>query len=159
MILFFQSSSNNIITTSTKENLPEKEIEKLIWLFGEARIISAEKIDLVDFSPRQVIGTSAAVIPFLQNDDASRALMGTHMQCQAVPLVKVSAPIVKTGIEKKISSALHRTIYAEEDGIIEYVDGEKIILKGKSGKKQEYKLKRFIKTNKDVTFDQRPKVQ
>ena len=149
--------SSNSVFENNKNIEPNKTV--VVRHKGEIHEIPAEKIDLVDFSPRQVIGASAAVIPFLQNDDASRALMGTHMQCQAVPLVKVSAPIVKTGIEKKISSALHRTIYAEEDGIIEYVDGEKIILKGKSGKRQEYKLKRFIKTNKDVTFDQRPKVE
>ena len=149
--------SSNSVFENNKNIEPNKTV--VVRHKGEIHEIPAEKIDLVDFSPRQVIGASAAVIPFLQNDDASRALMGTHMQCQAVPLVKVSAPIVKTGIEKKISSALHRTIYAKEDGIIEYVDGEKIILKGKSGKRQEYKLKRFIKTNKDVTFDQRPKVE
>ena len=149
--------SSNSVFENNKNIEPNKTV--VVRHKGEIHEIPAEKIDLVDFSPRQVIGASAAIIPFLQNDDASRALMGTHMQCQAVPLVKVSAPIVKTGIEKKISSALHRTIYAKEDGIIEYVDGEKIILKGKSGKRQEYKLKRFIKTNKDVTFDQRPKVE
>ncbi|MCS6956649.1 MAG: DNA-directed RNA polymerase subunit beta [Patescibacteria group bacterium] len=126
---------------------------------GEIVEVEAEKINFIDLSPRQVVGASASLIPFLQNDDASRALMGSHMQCQAVPLVKPEAPIVGTGIEEKISISLGRTVRAPEDGIVEYVDGEKIIFKGKSGKIFEYNLERFVRTNKDVCFDQRPKVE
>lgn len=131
----------------------------VVRYLGEVAEVMLEKLDLVDVSPRQVIGASAALIPFLPNDDASRALMGTHMQCQAVPLVHPQAPIVGTGIEKKIASALNRTIFAPEDGKIEYVDATKIILKGKSGQRHEYQIERFIRTNKDVTFDQRPEVE
>ncbi|OGK28463.1 DNA-directed RNA polymerase subunit beta [Candidatus Roizmanbacteria bacterium RIFCSPHIGHO2_02_FULL_39_9] len=126
---------------------------------GEIVDTPVEKLDFIDLSPRQVVGASAALIPFLQNDDASRALMGTHMQCQAVPLVRPEAPIVGTSMEKKISSALERTVFAQEDGTIEYVDANKINLKGKSGKLYSYNLDRFIKTNKDAVFDQKPKVE
>ncbi len=126
---------------------------------GEIVEVPVEKLDFIDVSPRQVVGASAALIPFLQNDDASRSLMGTHMQCQAVPLVKPEAPIVGTGMESKVSNALKRTILAEEDGIVEYVDGQKVIFKGKSGKKYEYHLERYNRTNKDVAFDQKPKVE
>ncbi|MBP6045008.1 MAG: DNA-directed RNA polymerase subunit beta [Microgenomates group bacterium] len=126
---------------------------------GDIVEIPAEKVDYIDISPRQVIGAAAAVIPFLQNDDASRALMGTHMQCQAVPLVQPEAPFVGTGMERTISQALGRTIYAPEDGVIEYVDGQKVVLTTKNKKKYEYNLDRFIKTNKDVVFDQRPRVE
>jgi len=126
---------------------------------GEIVEIPVEKVDLIDISPRQVVGASAALIPFLQNDDASRALMGTHMQCQAVPLVRPSAPIVGTGMEKKISAALNRTIVAPEDAVVSYVDGQKVILKGKSGKEYKYSLERYIRTNKDVVFDQRPRIE
>ncbi|MBI4009011.1 DNA-directed RNA polymerase subunit beta, partial [Candidatus Roizmanbacteria bacterium] len=126
---------------------------------GEIVEMPAEKLDFIDLSPRQVVGASAALIPFLQNDDASRALMGTHMQCQAVPLVKPHAPIVGTGLEKKISSALNRTIFAEEDGTIDFVDAQKIVMKGKSDKEYIYKLDRFARTNKDVVFDQKPMVE
>jgi len=120
--------------------------------------IPAEKLTYIDISPRQVVGASAALIPFLQNDDASRALMGTHMQCQAVPLIRASSPYVGTGMEKKVSSAVGRTVFAPEDGAISYVDAKKVTLTGKSGKKHEYNIERFIKTNKDVVFDQRPRV-
>ncbi len=126
---------------------------------GDLIEIPSEKVDYIDISPRQVIGAAAAVIPFLQNDDASRALMGTHMQCQAVPLVQPEAPLVGTGMEKKVSQALGRTIYAEEDGVVDYVDGQKVVVVGKSKKKYVYDLDRFIKTNKDVVFDQRPRVE
>jgi DNA-directed RNA polymerase subunit beta len=126
---------------------------------GDVAEVSVDKVDFIDISPRQVVGASAAMIPFLQNDDASRALMGTHMQCQAVPLVKPGAPVVGTGIEKTISTALGRTIAAPEDGVIDYVDGKKVILKGASGKTYTYELERFLRTNKDVTFDQRPRVE
>lgn len=126
---------------------------------GEIVEIPAEKLDFIDISPRQIVGASAALIPFLQNNDASRALMGTHMQCQAVPLVKPHAPLVGTGMEKKVASALKRTAFAEEDATIDYVDSEKVVIKGRSGKKYKYLLERFTKTNKDVVFDQRPRVE
>lgn len=125
---------------------------------GEIVEVKAEKIDFIDFSPRQVVGASAALIPFLQNDDASRALMGTHMQCQAVPLVNPRAPIVGTGLESKIARSLGRTIIAEEDGVVEFVDGKRLVVKGKSGKVYQYTLERFKRTNKDVVFDHRPLV-
>jgi DNA-directed RNA polymerase subunit beta len=126
---------------------------------GDLVEVPTEKVNLIDVTPRQVIGASAALIPFLQNDDASRALMGTHMQCQAVPLVKPSAPLVGTGMERKVASALGRTIFAPEDGTIEYVDGSKVVIKGKSGKEYKYPLRRYMRTNKDVIFDQRPRVE
>lgn len=126
---------------------------------GDIVEVPVEKLDYIDLSPRQAVGASASLIPFLQNDDASRALMGTHMQCQAVPLVKPQAPIVGTGLESKIAKTLGRTVFAPEDGKVEYVDGKKLIFKGKSGQVYEYNLERFVKTNKNVCFDQRPVVE
>ncbi len=126
---------------------------------GEIVEASTEKLDFIDISPRQVVGASASLIPFLQNNDASRALMGTHMQCQAVPLVRPDSPIVGTGLEKKVASALGRTVFAQEDGTVSYIDGEKIVFTGRSGKKYQYELERFKKTNKDVVFDQKPRVE
>lgn len=126
---------------------------------GEIVEVPVEKLDYIDLSPRQAIGASAALITFLQNDDASRALMGTHMQCQAVPLVKAAAPVVSTGMESKVASSLGRTIFAEEEGTVDYVDGNRVFVKGKSGKKYDYALERFIRTNKDVSFDQKPVVE
>ena len=126
---------------------------------GDIVEVPVEKLDLIDVTPRQVIGASAALIPFLQNDDASRALMGSHMQCQAVPLVKASAPFVGTGMERKVASALDRSIFAPEDGVVEYVDARKVIFKDKKGKNYTYDLDRFVRTNKDVIFEQKPRVE
>ena len=126
---------------------------------GEMIEVPIEKVDYIDISPRSAIGISAAMIPFLQNDDASRALMGSHMQCQAVPLVKPQAPWVETGMERVVASEIGRTILAPEDGTVEYVDGKKVTFKGKSGKTFNYNLGRYIRTNKDVSFDQKPRVE
>lgn len=125
---------------------------------GEVSESPIEMVDFVDVSPRQAIGISAALIPFLQNDDASRALMGSHMQCQAVPLVKRDAPRVGTGMERVIATELGRSIKSPEAGSIEYVDGKKVVLKGSSNKKYTYELERYARTNKNVSFDQRPRV-
>jgi DNA-directed RNA polymerase subunit beta len=124
---------------------------------GDVTEVGTEMVDYIDISPRQVFGLAAALIPFLQHDDASRALMGSHMMCQAVPLLKPESPFVRTGMESTIATTLGRTIKAKEDAVVEYVDANKIIVKGKSGK-QEFKLNRFVKTNKDVVFDQKPRV-
>ena len=126
---------------------------------GEIIEVPSEKIDYIDISPRQAIGISASLIPFLQNDDASRALMGSHMQCQAVPLVRPHAPVVGTGMEAVVASELGRTVRAPENGLVEYVDGQKVVFKGVSGKKYEYKMERYVRTNRDVSFDQKPRVE
>lgn len=125
---------------------------------GELAEVPSSKVQYIDISPRQAIGVAAALIPFLQNDDASRALMGTHMQCQGVPLIRPRAPLVGTGMELNVAAALGRTVKAPEDSTVTYVDARKVVLKGKSGKEHEYKLDRFSRTNKDVCFDQRPRV-
>jgi len=162
-IIYLQADDEeNYYITSSDINIDEKGYltDQMVTarFHGELVEVSIEKVDLIDVSPRQVLGASASLIPFLQNDDASRALMGSHMQCQAVPLINPEAPIVGTGMEEKVSIALGRTIKAFEDGVIKYVDGQKIIYKGKSGKIYQYLLERFVRTNKNVSFDQRPKV-
>lgn len=94
--------------------------------FIEGPVSDVQYIDVV---PRQVIGTSASLIPFIAHDEANRALMGTHMQCQAVPLVKPDAPIVGTGMEAAVASAMGRTILAPFAGTVEYVDANQVVLK------------------------------
>ncbi|HLC94648.1 MAG TPA: DNA-directed RNA polymerase subunit beta [Patescibacteria group bacterium] len=148
--------THNSVVTDEKGNILDERVPARYR--GEMVEVSASKVDLIDVSPRQVVGVAASLIPFLQHDDASRALMGTHMLCQAVPLVKPHAPFIGTGIEKKLATSLGRTIYAKEDGVVEYVDGEKISIKNTSGKITTYVLDRFRKTNKDVIFDQKPRV-
>lgn len=91
-----------------------------------------EKVELIDVVPRQAVGTSASLIPFLSHDMPNRALMGSHMQCQAVPLIRPEAPIVGTGMEKVVAEAMNRVIRAPYDAKVIYVDANKIILKDKS---------------------------
>jgi len=99
---------------------------------GEFLEASVEKVAFIDFSPQQVVGTSASLIPFLAHDMPNRALMGTHMQCQAVPLIKPSAPVVGTGMEKVIANAMNRTVRARHHGEVSYVDANKVVLKLKN---------------------------
>ncbi len=87
---------------------------------------SVEQVDYIDIIPRQVVGSAASLIPFLANDDSIRALMGTHMQCQAVPLVRASAPVVGTGMESEIARAMNWAVRARHDGIVKYADADKI---------------------------------
>lgn len=89
----------------------------------------ADEVEFIDVIPQQVIGTSASLIPFIDRDEANRALMGTHMQCQAVPLIKPDAPVVGTGMEGIVASAMGRTVKAWHGGEIEYVDGNQVIIK------------------------------
>lgn len=162
-IVFLQADDEDqYYITSTNVTLDKdgsiKDESVVTRYMGELTEVPSSKVQFIDISPRQAIGVAAALIPFLQNDDASRALMGTHMQCQGVPLIRPKAPLVGTGMERNVASALGRTIKAPEDATVTYVDARKVVLKGKSGKEHEYKLDRFTRTNKDVCFDQRPRV-
>lgn len=126
---------------------------------GELIEIDSSKVNLIDCSPRQVVGLAAALVPFLQHDDASRALMGTHMICQAVPTIRPQRPMVGTGMEATVAQALGRTINASEDGEIIYVDAKTVEMLGQSKTKYRFDLKRYGKTSKAVVFDQKPIVR
>jgi DNA-directed RNA polymerase subunit beta len=109
--------------------------------------------------PRQVVGSAASLIPFVSHDEANRALMGTHMQCQAVPLVIPSSPIVGTGMEQSISSVMGRVIFAPFDGEITYADASKVTLKGKNDKEEaSYNIDSFKRTSQATAYTQRTKV-
>ncbi|MBI4130810.1 DNA-directed RNA polymerase subunit beta [Candidatus Roizmanbacteria bacterium] len=127
---------------------------------GEFIEVDSEKTQCIDLSPQQVVGTSASLIPFIAHDEANRALMGTHMQCQAVPLIRPTTPIVGTGMEARIPQVLGRVITADTDGTILYVDARKIILKptDKKEKERTFYLEKFKKTSQSTCFTQRPLV-
>lgn len=142
---------------------------------GELLEVPVEKVDLIDMTPLEVVGTSASLIPFLANDMPARALMGTHMQCQAVPLVRPETPVVGTGMEKVVAEAMKRVVKARYDGKVAYVDAQKVILKIKSNKKEKlsdtdnikivgnqetYLITKFKRTNPYGTcYSQRPLVK
>lgn len=114
-------------------------------------------VNYIDISPQQIVGTSASLIPFLAHDDANRALMGTHMQCQAVPLLLPQAPVVGTGMEKLVADNMARVIRAPFDGVISYVDGERLTLTGKKGV-AEFNIKKFVNSPMSTCYSQRPAV-
>jgi DNA-directed RNA polymerase subunit beta len=116
---------------------------------------SVSKVEYMDVSPKQVVGVTAALIPFLEHDDANRALMGSNMQRQAVPLLQPRAPLVGTGIEMQVAIDSGQIIQAEEDGEIVSVTGNAIIVQGTTGRRT-YKLRRFQRTNQSTCLDQRP---
>ena len=113
------------------------------------------QVDFIDVSPKQVISIAASAIPFLENDDANRALMGANMQRQAVPLLRPQAPIVGTGIEYRIASDSGLAVKAEFNGEISYVDGNRITVTGEN-KKETYELLKFKKSNQETSMNQVP---
>ena len=118
--------------------------------------VEKEKVDFVDISPRMMVSIATAMIPFLPNDDANRALMGANMQRQAVPLLKPEAPIIGTGMEHKICLDSEIVVLAEGDGEVTKVDATSITVKYDSGETKEYKLVKFLRSNHTTCINQRP---
>ena len=133
-----------------------KEDRSPVRYKGEFTTAPASVVDYIDVVPRQVVGTSASLIPFLAHDEANRALMGTHMQCQAVTLIKPQAPVVGTGMEEVVGINMGRAIVAPEDGDVTYVDGKKVILKTKTQGSMIYNLQKFARSPQSTCYSQRP---
>ncbi len=119
-------------------------------------IYDYEYIDYIDVAPNQVVGISAALIPFLEHDDANRALMGSNMQTQAVPLLRPEVPIVSTGMEAAAVADSGQVIIAEEDGEVLSVTGDAMIIKQSSGDLRAYNLRKYQRSNQSTCIDQRP---
>jgi len=120
---------------------------------------SPEEVDYMDVSPHQVVGISAALIPFLEHDDANRALMGSNMMSQAVPLLVPEVPMVSTGMESYAAKDSGQVIQAEEDGEVISVSGDSVSIKEtKSRKERTYKLRKYQRSNQSTCIDQRPAV-
>ncbi|VEU77969.1 DNA-directed RNA polymerase subunit beta [Mycoplasmopsis columbinasalis] len=118
-----------------------------------------EEVDYIEAAPNQMVSVAAGCIPFLENDDANRALMGSNMQRQAVPLLETEAPFVATGLESAIARFSSANITARQAGIVEYVDGAKIKVRDDKGKLETYTLKNFQRSNQDTVVHQRPLVK
>ena len=129
---------------------------------GEFMMVERERIELMDISPNQLVSVSASLIPFLENDDANRALMGSNMQRQAVPLIKAEAPLVGTGIEGVVAKDSGVTVVAGRDGTVVDVDASRIVLKHDSPEDGAdkpvtiYNLLKFVRSNQNTCFNQRP---
>ena len=114
------------------------------------------KIDFMDVSPKMVFSVATAMIPFLENDDANRALMGSNMQRQAVPLLVTEAPVVGTGMEMKAAVDSGNCVVAKEGGVVERSESNRIIIKKADGNRDEYKLAKFVRSNQGTCMNQRP---
>ncbi|MGV9007626.1 MAG: DNA-directed RNA polymerase subunit beta [Brevundimonas sp.] len=132
---------------------------------GESQLLIKADVDMMDVSPKQVVSVAAALIPFLENDDANRALMGANMQRQAVPLVQSDAPLVGTGMESVVAVDSGAVVVARRDGVVEQIDGTRIVVRatneldaGRSGV-DIYRLSKFQRSNQSTCINQRPIVR
>jgi DNA-directed RNA polymerase subunit beta len=136
---------------------------------GDFPIVNPEQVHYMDVAPNQIVSAAAALIPFLEHDDANRALMGSNMQRQAVPLLRPKAPLVGTGFEQKVAHDSRTLILSEGDGVVEYVSADRIIVKYEIDKNSEqalttfddketveYNLIKFLRTNQDTCINQKP---
>lgn len=122
---------------------------------GDFSEVDSSLIEYIDLIPRQVVGAPASLIPYLAHDEANRALMGTHMQCQAVPLLKPESPVVGTGMEASIAEAMGRVIKAREDGIVVYADGATVVYQDKDGVEETYSVEKFKRSAQSTSYNQK----
>ena len=127
--------------------------------FGEPDEKIPTEVDYMDVSPRQMVSVATALIPFLEHDDANRALMGSNMQRQAVPLLRPSAPLVGTGMEHRAAVDTGEIITAKRDGVVEVVDGDHIAVRAKDGSLDEYHMPKFMRSNQGTCINHRPLVR
>ena len=132
---------------------------------GDYTLAPNENVDLIDVSPKQLVSVAASLIPFLENDDANRALMGSNMQRQAVPLLRAEAPLVGTGIEEVVARDSGAAIMAKRAGIIDQVDAQRIVIRATSDLElgdagvDIYRMRKFQRSNQNTCINQRPLVK
>ncbi len=131
---------------------------------GDFRLVRPEDVTAVDVSPKQLVSVAAALIPFLENDDANRALMGSNMQRQAVPLIQADAPLVGTGMEAAVARDSGATIVARRSGVVDQIDGARIVVRasgddGMTAGVDIYRLRKYMRSNQSTCINQRPLVR
>ncbi len=131
---------------------------------GDFRLVKPDEVTAVDVSPRQLVSVAAALIPFLENDDANRALMGSNMQRQAVPLIRADAPLVGTGMEAAVARDSGATIVAKRPGVVDQIDGARIVVRassedGTTSGVDIYRLRKYMRSNQSTCINQRPLVR
>ena len=128
-------------------------------VFGEPDEVPPAQVNYMDVSPRQMVSVATSLIPFLEHDDANRALMGSNMQRQAVPLLRPTAPLVGTGIEHRIAVDSGEILVAQRPGVVDYVDGQTIIILNDDGEYDEYLIPKFQRSNQSGCINHRPIVR
>ncbi len=131
---------------------------------GDFRLVPPDQVTAIDVSPKQLVSVAAALIPFLENDDANRALMGSNMQRQAVPLIRADAPLVGTGMEEAVARNSGATIVARRAGVVDQIDGARIVVRatnedGTTKGVDIYRLRKFMRSNQSTCINQRPLVK
>lgn len=154
------------VAVDKQGNLIDKKVK--VRMQSDFPVVEPEQVNYIDLTPDQIVGLSAGNIPFLEHDDATRTLMGSNMQCQAVPLLIPEAPIVGTGLEKRVIQESRLFPIAEQDGVVEYVDANKIVIQYTTSKndaklrfganKRSYELTKFKGTNQKTCINLRPVV-
>ena len=146
------NSPTDALGQFTMERISARQYDKFF-------IETIDRVDYMDVSPKQVVGVSAALIPFLEHDDANRALMGANMQRQAVPLVQPEAPIVGTGIEHRAAVDSGQVVVSQVAGEVVSVGGGKIVIRTDDGREEVYSLRKFDRSNQSTCIDQHPVVE
>jgi DNA-directed RNA polymerase subunit beta len=165
----FEEKEHPIAQANAQLDEDRKYVNPLVTsrVAGEFMMVKAEDIELMDISPNQLVSVSASLIPFLENDDANRALMGSNMQRQAVPLIVSKAPLVGTGIEGVVAKDSGVTVVTKQNGTVVHVDASRIVIRHE-GKDDDnvsgmpvtvYNLSKFIRSNQNTCFNQRPIVR
>jgi len=161
-----EESNYTIAQANSKISEKGEFLEELVSSRKSLNFILAkpDTVEYVDVSPKQLVSVAASLIPFLENDDANRALMGSNMMRQAVPLLKPEAPLVGTGIEKDVALDSGVTIVAKRDGVVDKIDGKRIVVKSTEKDLSEsavdiYNLLKFQKSNQNTTINQKPLVK
>ncbi len=149
------AQANSLLKDNDEFSEGKVEVRKGNRFFREA----PENIDLMDVSPKQIVGVSASLIPFLEHDDANRALMGSNMERQAVPLLCPESPIVGTGMEQQVARDSGQLVLSDSDGEVESVTGVQIVVRNDVGEEQVYPLQKFVRTNQGTCINQRPVVR
>ena len=162
-VYFSANEEREYIIAEANVNLDENNLiinrEVIARYKGENIVVTPDKVDYIDVSPKQIVSIAAASIPFLENDDAMRALMGANMQRQALPLLKPESPFVATGLETKVAHDSGSAVVAHFDGLVSYVDSKKVVVKNDQGDVTEYLLQKFSRSNQGTCFNQTPIVK
>lgn len=151
------------ITTAATTPFDEKgyfvEDRARVRVHGEPTISPIETIDYVDVAANQIISVATSLIPFVEHDDAARALMGTNMQRQAVSVINPESPTVGTGVEVRAAKDSGHVVLAKKSGIVTYVDGSKVVVEEEDGNVREYPMGKFIRSNASTCLNQRPRIE
>ncbi len=135
-----------------KDRIVARQLDQIIE-------VKNTEVDYLDVSPKQLVSVATAMIPFLENDDANRALMGSNMQRQAVPLLKPEAPVVATGMEYKAAADSGIVVSSKEDGVVSYVSADRIVIESAAGVPTTYRMTKFQRSNQGTCLNQRPIVR